>query len=108
MDVGPGCGNGAEHTWFVTFGRVGEDSADHHFALMSILSFADGVHFAALPNETPHRGILMPDIAELHLCDLSKSVVSSTVLEKWQNCKLTYKLSTDGGSHDVERKLRCS
>src|SRR5437660_3561244 len=108
MDVGAGCGNGAEHTGFVTFGRVGEDSAHQHFALMSILSLADCVHFAALPNETPHRGILMPDIAELHLCDLPKSVVSGAVLQKRQNCKLTYELSPDSDSHDVKRKLRCS
>src|SRR5579884_1865880 len=105
MNVCPGGRHCSQNAWLVAFRAGHEHRAHRHLAQVRVLALADGVHAPALPNEAAHRGILMPDVAQLYFGDLTQCVMCRTVLHKAEQGKFANELAAYCAAQDVERKF---
>ncbi|GBD09699.1 hypothetical protein HRbin22_01959 [Candidatus Thermoflexus japonica] len=106
MDRRAGRGDGAQDAGAISRAIAAEDGADDHLTLMRVLAFAHRIHPAALADEAAHRGVLMPDVPQPHLGDLTQGVVRFAVLLEPEEGELAHQFPVHRAGQDVQGELR--
>src|SRR5579885_3367552 len=78
-----------------------EDRTHHHLAEVRILAFTYCIDPTALTDEAPHGRIFVPDVAKLHLGDLTEGKMAGAVLEEAEARQLSNQLARNSGPKHV-------
>jgi len=72
---------------------------------MGVLSLAHRIYPAALPDQASHGGVLMPDVPQPYLGDLSERIVAFAILLESKEGEFAHQFAVHRAGQDVQRQL---